>query len=472
MNSPDHPDLTAYALGELDAEHAEAMSRWIAENPQAGHEVDTLNELCQRLQSTAPVAVDVLHAHQRAAVMTGPVKVRKMVAAATMQAPRKRPSPFIPIAYGFSRVAAAAVLVIGGYLAGTHVAGPKGGTVASTPPAPAGSPPKPASSPVVVQPFKAREIPSVAQTQPPTAAPVLVVAKTEPAPAKEPPALAPPKMQPKVIVASVPVTVPPAAKEPARVATPKTRVLTEAFVSTTKATLAQVDLHPADTRYVAPRSNEPVAAAPLVHTSKSAEPAAHGKQPDLLIHSWKAEVASCPWNDSHRLMRLTIQIPGEQPAAAMASSYPVQVNFSPNHVRSYRQIGERTIPATAADAPAFHIVWYEFLPNGLATEGAARAIGAVTLPGARFTTAAMGPFDSSKLQVVDRGTDWNAARDDFLFESAVVGFGLLLKGEKDAGTLDHSLVLSLAKRTAAEDRTGERARFVKLVQDAQRSAGL
>jgi len=34
------------------------------------------------------------------------------------------------------------------------------------------------------------------------------------------------------------------------------------------------------------------------------------------------------------------------------------------YVRSFRPLGERSLPAAAADAPAFHIAWYEFVPNG------------------------------------------------------------------------------------------------------------
>lgn len=275
----------------------------------------------------------------------------------------------------------------------------------------------------------------------------------------------------KTVVATAPVLAVAKESQP-KAALPKTQVLTEAFVSTTKTALAQVNLHPAESRYTAPRSTEPAAAAPLVNAGKAPEAVPHGKQPELLIHSWKAEVASCPWNPAHRLLRLAIQMPGEQPASIQSGSYPLQVNFSANHVRSYRQICQRTVPAVAVDAPAFHVVWYEFQPNGQASESASKAIGSVSLPGARFTTPASGPFDSSKLQVVDRGADWNTARDDFLFESAVVGFGLLLRGEKDSGSLDHSLVLDLARRTVEADRTGERARFVKVVQDAQKSAGL
>jgi hypothetical protein len=54
----------------------------------------------------------------------------------------------------------------------------------------------------------------------------------------------------------------------------------------------------------------------------------------------------------------------------------------------------------------------------------------------------------------------------------VVGFGLLMRGADQTGGLNHDLVLNLAKRAKGDDATGERARFVHLVQEAQRVAGL
>jgi hypothetical protein len=59
-----------------------------------------------------------------------------------------------------------------------------------------------------------------------------------------------------------------------------------------------------------------------------------------------------------------------------------------------------------------------------------------------------------------------------VFESAVVGFGLLLRGEEQKGALNHDLVLDLAKQGRGADATGEHGRFIRLVQDAQKAAGL
>lgn len=463
MNSNDHPDLTAFALGELDAEHSEAMAQWIAENPSARAEADATMALGERLSHAAPMATLRLHPQQRAAILNGPQRVRQMVAAAA-QGSKRRPSTLRLIVSSVGRMAAAAAFIIGGFLAGTHFANRTAPLTTST--KPTAEPNKVKSSPIgLVAPFRAKEIvPSLVAETPPPPTPVEIT-KTAPTPAPKPAAPAP------VIVASVPPTL--VTKEPAKPAMPHTRVLTQAFVSTSKATISQASLLPAETRFVGPKNEATAAAAKVPATMKPIEPAARPKQPELRIHSWKAEVASCPWNEAHRLVRLSLQIPSEQESPN--TRYPVQVSFDPNYVRGFRQLSQRTIAASAADAPAFHILWYEFQPNGQATNATrdAKMIGSVTVPNALFTTPAAGPFDSTRLQIVDRGTAWTAAREDFLFETAIAGFGLLLKGENHSPALNHSLVLKLAQHAAIDDdRTGERAKFIKLVEDARQMAGL
>jgi hypothetical protein len=462
MNTNDHPDLTAYALGELDAEHSEAMAQWVAENPAALAEADATAELGEHLRNKAPVPNLRLHPHQRAAILNGPQRVRQLVAAATHES-KPRPSRIAPFFFSVTRIAAAAVVVIGAFVAGRSFAPHASETVVvALPSKSAAAEPKKAIPAPVTPPFRAKEVaPIVAANL--TSAPAPVLDKPAPAPA----------VKPTTIVATVPVV--PVAKQPAASVQPVTRVVSEAFVSTSKSTAAQVVITPNETRFVA-SGHEVVAASPATPGTKSIEPAARAKQSELRIHSWKAEIASCPWNEAHRLVRLTVQIPGEQEAAASKTSYPLQVSFDANYVRSFRQLSQRSIAASAPDAPAFHIVWYEFQPNGQAVdaarEGASKLIGSVTLPNAKFTTPATGPFDGSRLRLIDRGQSWTASQDDFLFESAITGFGLLMKGDTNLGGLNHALVLDLAQRSLANDRNGERAKFVKLVQDAQRMAGL
>lgn len=464
MNSNDHSDLTAYALGELDAEHSEAMAQWVAENPAARAEVDATTALGEHLRQSAPVSLHRLLPDQRAAILNGPQRVRQLVAAAA-QSSKRKPSILRRTLIGVGQFAAAAVFLAIGFIVGGHFNQRTTREVAGTKPQPP-SPAKSPASPIITVPFKAKELPApaLAEVSTPAAEPEKTPApQAKPAPAPE---------SPKTVVAVAAVDA--AAKEPARPPMPKTRVLTEAFVSTSKAAQSQVSLHPSDTRFVS--KAVPTAAAMISANTKPIEPAARAKQPELRIHSWKAEVASCPWNEAHRLIRVSIQMPGEQDAAAPGLSYPLQVSFDPNYVRSYRRLSTRSIAPAAADAPGFQIVWYEFQPNGQATDaardGAAKMVGSITLPNTRFTSVATGPFDGSRLQIMDRGASWKNAREDFLFETALAGFGLLLKGDSNVAGLNHSLVLDLAHRAVNDDRTGECAKFIKLVQDAQRMAGL
>ena len=117
-----------------------------------------------------------------------------------------------------------------------------------------------------------------------------------------------------------------------------------------------------------------------------------------------------------------------------------------------------------------HVVWYEFLPNGAADASHERQIASVSLPNVKFTSQIVGPFNGSRLRVIDRGYKLENARDDFLFEASVVGFGLLMRGAEQTGNLDHQMVLALAQKSAG--KAAERTRFVRLVQDARRIAGL
>jgi hypothetical protein len=171
------------------------------------------------------------------------------------------------------------------------------------------------------------------------------------------------------------------------------------------------------------------------------------------------------------LLRLVIQLPANQAAVTSASeaAFPMQVAFDPLTVKQFRLLGERHLAAPQLDQAGTHVVWYEFEPNGKPSP-ASRQIATVTVPNTRFTQKAVGPFDDSKLQVLDRGFTLDNARDDFLFESAVVGFGMLMRGTPQIGSLDHELVLTLASRAKAE--SPERSRFIKLVQDVQKAAGL
>ena len=194
---------------------------------------------------------------------------------------------------------------------------------------------------------------------------------------------------------------------------------------------------------------------------------------ELYIHSWKAEVADCPWNSAHRLLRIVIQVPADQPAVLGSDTgFPLQVTFDAANVKQFRMLCERHLVAAELRSAGTHVLWYEFQPNGGGDSTRDRQVASVMLPNARFTSQTVGPFDSSKLQVIDRGYSLQNAREDFVFETSVVGFGLLLRGANEVGNLNHDLVLNLAKQGKGADASGERAKFIRVVQDAQRVAGL
>ncbi len=464
-NDCDHPDLTAHLLGELDAEHAEAMERWIESSPEARAEAGKIGDLASLLAETAPISFYTLRPEQRAAVLSGPQRVRQMVAAA--QKPRQRTGS-LPIIWGAVRLAAAAAFAVGGYIAGVHFGSRQSdGTVVAATPAPG---PVETEDRPKTPPFRAKEIPAP------------MIAEEASHPAEKGLAKAPaPKTEAVVAVALPPalLAAPGQPKVVAAVAQASNDFFSEPFASTSKSGLAQLSLRPCVTRPTltgtAASAEGPVLGSPMSGSAKKEAVVAPrtAKQPELLIHSWKAEVVSCPWDESRRLVRLVVQIPGEQRAAASAANaYPLQVNFSQGSVRSFRQLGERTVPAQQADSAAFHIAWFEVVPNGPLPEGGTRTLGEITLPNAKFTTQAMAPFDSSKLRVLDRGASWQTAREDFLFESSLIGFHLLMKGEKENGSLDHALVLDLAQRAKMDEHNPEYAKFIKLVKDAGHMAGL
>ncbi len=472
-NPHDHHDLTAHVLGELDAEHAEAMAHWIAENPDATAEAAEVRRLADHLHATALATTLRLHPHQREAVLSAPQRVRQMVAQAA-QSSRRRSSVVMPVLRTFIRVAAAAAFIIAGFVAGTHYSarpkssGPTAAKESASSPAATASAVSDTPPPPALPPLRAKEIP----------VPTVADAATKaPAPTAAPSTAEPGETLKKtesvaVVTAKVPDLPAQGAPAPAKPVLVRNQVLAGAFVSTTKSAVAQTQVRPSMTRPAAPVvKSDTVAAAPILRPAATPAPAPT-RPADLLIHSWKAEVASCPWDESHRLLRVVLQIPGEQAAAANDATFVMRATFDPNNVRSFRQLGHRTIAASGPEQPAFHIAWFEFTPNGPSREGVARTIGSITVANSRFTTPAMAAFDASTLQVLDRGTKWPEAGQDFIYESAVSGFGLLLQGAKDAGTLNHALVLSLAQRTLQDDSSGERARFVKTVKEAQRAAGL
>lgn len=500
-----HPDLTAYALGELAPADAARVRKWLAQSPAALAELERIQQTLCILNDAPALPKRTLHPRQRETVL------------AMAQAPVSRPKNVVPF-LGFRRpggesgvnrtssgimwpalkFAAAACLAAGAFVLGQKSAGritplvagqgatvseaPKGG--ASKPgPAPAvgtktdvavaSSPMKAVTSPVSTNSAKAEAaVPVTAKL--PVAPPPATVAQTKAAaaPVPTPQTAAPaPKPAPAVAVAATKPNAPHAAPAPAPL---PTAVSLKGFAQATAASEAVLKVHPASIRPM-PVPHEfagVVLASPLPADAKP-DPAARKAevQPALVIHSWKAEIASCPWDASRRLMRFVAQIPVDQSGIEDSDKeYKLVAKFDPFHVQGYRLVTEKHMRASDGGTQATRFAWYEIIPTRNFNAAADRplTIGSISIEQPRGGSAQ----DSTPLKLVDRGLTWGDAREDFVFETAMIGWNLLLNGTDNISGLNSKLVLDLAEKTRGEDAKGERAKFINVVKQAQKAVGM
>ena len=473
MNPQDNPHFTAYALGELSAEEARALHDALASTPAAAHELEQIEAVTDALRHGAPIPLSRLTHEQRHAVLHPANLPRRIQPMQPRQPVQRTRQIFWPVMGTMAKIAAVIALTGAAFMAGWSY-GPEmksaAETVATTlktemPVVPVAKPQAvpqkvPSSTVAVVK----AATPAAKTRAPAVAAPVVGKALAE---VKPPPA-------PEVVVAKL-VPVP---ELPANAgAVPNLGFNMPAghgaFVSTTKQAADQFSLHPGLIKPMLAKAKGQVLASPQLNQVKT-EPKVE-KVNDVYIHSWKAEVATCPWNAANRLLRIVIQLPADQAAVLTTdASFPLQVTFDQANVKQYRMLCERHLAAAELRSAGSHVLWYEFQPNGSneSARDSSRQIATVTLTNSHFTSQTVGPFDSSKLQVMDRGYSLQNAREEFVFETSVVGFGMLLRGADQLGGLNHDLVLNLARQSKGTDPQGERARFIRLVQDAQHAAGL
>lgn len=484
MNPQDNPHFTAYALGELSAEEARELHEMLAATPGAAHELEQIEAVTDALRHGAPIPQTRLTHEQRHAVLH-PASLPRRIQPMQPRQPVRRSSHVFWSTMG-SVLKAAAVVALSGaaFLAGWAFSPvmKEAAQIAATPPETASEAKTEAAGQARVP-----AVPMVAEVK-------ALVEQPKPALAEE---QQPAVVRKEVEVVAVPLATPPPAPAPvSKVAPPPVFITVPApavaaavaeprqdlgftmaggrgsFASTTKQSADQFNVRPGLIKPAAPKVKGDALASPQSVVAKpEAKPA---RVSEVYIHSWQYEVASCPWNSSHRLLRVVIQLPADQPAVlAPDAAFPLQVNFDQANVKQYRMLGERHLAAAELRSAGTHVLWYEFQPNGAPTEAVRdRLVATVTLSSARFTSQTVGPFDSSKLQVIDRGYQLQNAREEFVFEASVLGFGMLMRGTDHAGSLNHSLVLDLAKKAKGADANGERARFIRVVQDAQRVAGL
>ncbi len=211
----------------------------------------------------------------------------------------------------------------------------------------------------------------------------------------------------------------------------------------------------------------------------------------------KTEISECPWHAGHKLARIVIKArnagPDGDPAMIVAEEVRLRVEFNPARVASYRLIGyENRLPVAGrtqreerTDLKAGHTLTalYEIVPVGNfgKLHGPASDLLKYQQP-AKFTYAA----DSDELftvmlrfrseeepleQVVeapaiDPGLRLADASTDFRFAAAVAQFGLVLLDSPTKGEATLKSVRDLAEQALGADATGDRARFIRLLEQA------
>lgn len=200
------------------------------------------------------------------------------------------------------------------------------------------------------------------------------------------------------------------------------------------------------------------------------------------------EVASCPWEPKHRLVRIGLRAREEADASTkVADDLRVSVEFNPQRVTAYRLIGfDRRLSTRPTDAAPAHpsvrsgqalTALYEVIPAaatpttnplkyqdpphptkaGLSTE-------LLTLNLRYALPQGQGGGQRVEQAIcVDDPKPYIDASPDFRFAAAVASYGLILTDSPHKGTCSYDQVLALAQ-SASFDLDGERAAFCDLVR--------
>jgi hypothetical protein len=201
--------------------------------------------------------------------------------------------------------------------------------------------------------------------------------------------------------------------------------------------------------------------------------------------SLNLDVVTCPWEPTHRLVR--VGLTGNQAIAARADSN-IEVEFNPRRVASYRLIGydrqktesqgpnEGNVGSVSMAAGYTLTTFYEVvLVKRVATATYAQT--------PRISEDASEPLLTAKLQlktrdnevavrliqrtVSDTEFDFAVASSDLKFAAAVAEFGMILRDSEYKGNGSLQQVLQWAQQGKGADVNGYRADFIELVRKAQ-----
>jgi len=199
--------------------------------------------------------------------------------------------------------------------------------------------------------------------------------------------------------------------------------------------------------------------------------------------SVNVDVVSCPWKQSHRLVRIGLK--GRKASSdvhganIIARDTKIDIEFNPVRVGSYRLIGydrrsvqgENSNREGARDhgiAAGYTVTaLYELVPvaQHIVTPQEAQTLLSAKL---QFKKPdGNGEVQSIERSVTDDGVDFAQAHPDLKFAAAVAEFGMILRDSEYKGNGTFAAVLEWAQEGKGSDANGYRAGFIELVRKAQ-----
>jgi hypothetical protein len=199
--------------------------------------------------------------------------------------------------------------------------------------------------------------------------------------------------------------------------------------------------------------------------------------------SLNVDVVSCPWEPTHRLVRIGVK--GRQGVVVRADS-KIEVEFNPRLVASYRLIGYDRQEAqnsrqqnlgTHSVPPGYTLTTlYEVVPIkrvhlapdtptfDAAKERSGALLTAKLEVNKPEADSAVGYMQRT---VSDPGSDFAAASSDLKFAAAVAEFGMILRGSEYKGNGSLQQVIEWAQQGTGADVNGYRSDFIELVRRTQ-----
>ena len=218
------------------------------------------------------------------------------------------------------------------------------------------------------------------------------------------------------------------------------------------------------------------------------------------------EVAGCPWDTAHRLLRVGLRtadaIPATRPSTMPSAAdggiagFRAQIEFNPVMAGAYRLIGYETGPGAgnfrdgSTDARSMGsigasrsvTVLYEVIPAGTIGPAAplplpplkyqkltpvAEASKELATVSIRYREAAAAPPRFREIAVTDEGRAFAAASEDFRTAAAAGAFGLALRNSPYKGAATFDLVLSTLPPPAGSEAASERASLIEMTKLAK-----